>query len=437
MEPENTLANPASQQAAGVKSLMRMLRILFFLFFTLIVAVFVYYFIFSGIFRVDEQNEAMLLRFGVLQTRAGENGTSPILESGKWYWSYPYPVDEVITVPANKSVSVSTDNTFKAWVAPTGAQVGGANRQLRNGVDGYLVSGDKHIFHAEWVISYRVTDAAKYYLDFYDDSDTPEDIPLLNNDAKVMLLRRPKRLRGHELIIRNLLAEAVLTETANWNTEDLIRANRTVKGPNGESLTERIEEGVRRRLASKAEQLGLGIQIQTITLVGMYQPPTAALQAFNQVNASERNKQTAIQNAEAYANTLLSQANAARERIIGEANAYNEAIVSTLQAQAQYFRAIQQEYRQNPRTTLTILYNNAVQELLANVPNKYVLHHGADGARQQLRLQISQIPEERRESSGPVSIGGTEPASAQAGVGTNGAAPPPPTAGAAAAPKAP
>ena len=74
MESENTLTRPAPQQAAGVQSLMRMLRILFFLFFTLIVAVFVYYFIFSGIFRVDEQNEAMLLRFGVLQTRAGENG---------------------------------------------------------------------------------------------------------------------------------------------------------------------------------------------------------------------------------------------------------------------------------------------------------------------------------------------------------------------------
>ena len=295
---------------------------------------------------------------------------------------------------------------------------------LRNGVDGYLVSGYKHIFHAEWVISYRVIDAAKYYLNFYDDNDTPEDIPLLNNDAKVMLLRRPKRLRGHELIIRNLLANAVLAETANWNTEDLIKANRTVEGANGELLTERIEEGVRKRLNAKAEQLELGIQIQTITLVGMYQPPTAALQAFNQVNASERNKQTAIQNAEAYANTLLSQANAARERIIGEANAYNEAIVSTLQAQAQYFRAIQAEYRANPRTTLTVLYNNAVQELLANVPNKYILHHGTEGNRQQLRLQISQIPEERRESSGAASIGGAEPASAQAGVGNGPAGAP-------------
>ena len=161
MESENTISSPANQQAAGVKSLVRMLRILFFLFLTLIVAVFVYYFIFSGIFRVDEQNEAMLLRFGVLQKRFGENGSSPVLQSGKWYWSYPYPVDEVIMVPANKSISVSTENTFKAWIAPTGAPVGGASRVLRNGVDGYLVSGDKHLFHAEWVLSYRVTDAAK------------------------------------------------------------------------------------------------------------------------------------------------------------------------------------------------------------------------------------------------------------------------------------
>ena len=421
MESENIISSPANSQAAGVKSLVRMLRILFFLFLILIIAVFGYYFIFSGIFRVDEQNEAMLLRFGRLQKRFGETGTSPVLQSGKWYWSYPYPVDEVILVPANKSVSVSTENTFKAWIAPTGAQVGGANRQLRNGVDGYLVSGDKHIFHAEWVISYRVTDAAKYYLDFYDDNDTAEDIPLLNNDAKVMMLQRPKRLRGHELIIRNLLSDAVLTETANWNTEDLIKASRTYTGQNGELFTERIEEGVRRRLNTMVDRLELGIEVQTVTLVGMYQPPTAALQAFNQVNASERNKQTAIQNAKAYANSLLTQANAASERIIGEAKAYNEALVSTLQAQAQYFEAIQKEYRDNPRTTLTVLYNNAVQELLARVPNKYILHYSEGSQQRELRLQISQIPEERKDSASAVSIGGTDPVSAQAGVGTTSA----------------
>ena len=238
-----------------------------------------------------------------------------------------------------------------------------------------------------------------------------------------MFLQRPKRLRGHELIIRNLLSDAVLKETANWNTEDLIKANRKVEGPNGEELTERIEEGVRKRLNAMIDRLELGIEIQTITLVGMYQPPTAALQAFNQVNASERNKQTAIQNAKAYENTLLSQANAARNRIIGEATAYHDALLNTLESKAQYFEAIQKEYRANPRTTLTVLYTNAVQELLGAVPNKYILHYTEDSRHRELRLQISQIPEERKEVGGPAAIGGTEAASAQAGVGPQAAAP--------------
>ena len=421
MESENTISSSANQQAAGVKSLVRMLRILFFLFLTLIVAVFVYYFIFSGIFRVDEQNEAMLLRFGVLQSRFGENGSSPVLQSGKWYWSYPYPVDEVIMVPANKSISVSTESTFKAWVAPTGAPVGGASRVLRNGVDGYLVSGDKHIFHAEWVLSYRVTDAAKYYLDFYDDNDTPEEVPLLNDEAQKMFLQRPKRLRGHELIIRNLLSDAVLKETANWNTEDLIKANRTMTGPNGEELTERIEERVRRRLNALIDKLELGIEVQTVTLVGMYQPPTAALPAFNQVNASERNKQTRIQDAEAFAASMLSQARAARDSITGDAHAYNTALLSSLSSRVDTFEKIREQYRVNPRTTLTVLYNDAVQDLLANVPNKYILHYSEENNHRELRLQISQIPEERKEVAASAAGSGNDAPSAQAGVVSPGA----------------
>lgn len=154
MEPKPTLPGNEAHQAAGMASLTRMLRILFFCFLTLIAGVFIYYFIFSGIFRVEEQYEAMQLRFGVLKKHATDTGDSPILQSGKWYWSYPYPVDEVILVPANKSISVSTGNTFKAWVNPSGNMTGASGRELRNGVDGYLVSGDMHIFHAEWVVSY-------------------------------------------------------------------------------------------------------------------------------------------------------------------------------------------------------------------------------------------------------------------------------------------
>ncbi len=403
-------------QPSGMASLTRMLRMLFFCFLTLIIAVFVYYFIFSGIFRVDEQNEAMLLRFGVLQQRVSENGTSPILQSGKWYWSYPYPVDEVITVPANKSVSISTQNTFKAWVSPTGGPAGAINRELRNGVDGYLVNGDMHIFHAEWVVSYKVDDAAKFYLHFFDDND------VMGGGSHALTATHDsdeKRIRGHEAVIRNLLSDAVLTETANWTTEDLIKASRTAKTPSGEIITERIEDCVRRRLGQLIDRIGLGIEIQTVNLVGQPQPPTAALQAFNQVNASERNKQTAIQNAETSANSMLSQANANYERVIGEANASVEIMISRLQAEKEKFELIREEYRRNPQSTLTVLYLDAVRDLLARVPSKYVVHgHTGDEGRQQLRLQINEIPDKPRTNTAAEAVQNAQPASVQPGATT-------------------
>ena len=131
-----------------------------------------------------------------------------------------------------------------------------------------------------------------------------------------------------------------------------------------------------------------------MTLVGIYQPPAATLQAFNQVNASERNRQTTIQNAQTYANQVLAQANAASDRLVNEAKAYQETVVSKLQAQAQYFTSIKAEYEKNPRSTLTVLYANALRDMLAQVPRKYVLHQTADGARKELRLQIEPIQEE-------------------------------------------
>lgn len=406
---------PTPPPPSGMASLTRMLRMLFFCFLTLIAAVFVYYFIFSGIFRVDEQYEAMLLRFGVLQHRVGDGGSSPILQSGKWYWSYPYPVDEVIMVPANKSVSVSTRNTFKAWVSPTGGPAGAINRELRNGVDGYLVNGDMHIFHVEWVVSYRVDNAASFYLNFYDDNDGSAGRER-NLSEGAPTRKEGDRLRGHEAVIRNLLSDAVLTETANWTTEDLIKASRSATTASGETVTERIEDGVRRRLASLVEKIGLGIEIQTVNMVGQPQPPMAALQAFNQVNASERNKQTAIQNAESAANSLLSQANANYERVIGEARASVEILVSRLQAEKEKFELIRDEYRRNPQSTLTVLYVDAVKDLLTRVQDKYVLHdHGGADGRQQLRLQINSIPEKPHGDAASTSAGGAAPASVQPG----------------------
>lgn len=395
MFEENVNQTYQETQTAGLQSLFKMLRILFFCFLTLIIAVFVY-FLFSGIFRVDEQNEAMLFRFGRLQEYSTEHGNSPILQSGKWYWAWPYPIDEIIQIPSRKATSVTTGKTFLPWINPTGAKASQEeiNRPMQTGVDGYLLSGDCHIFHAEWQVTYSVSNPELFYLNFYDDSGLKE------KDRKVTRWQR-----GHEAMLRCLLSDAVLLETATWTTENLLSTTRTVEEDDhddheghdhshGESDSSHIEECIKARLVKSIEDLNLGINVLSVTMSKKYEPATATIQAFNAVNISEGQKNINIQNARAWANSTLLEAESKAARLISEAEAYRETVVKRLGGDASYFQDIVKEYEKNPKTTLTYLYLDAVQQVFGRVPNKYMVHGEGN---KQLRLQIGPVPEKQKD----------------------------------------
>ncbi|MBO7534707.1 MAG: hypothetical protein J6T46_12020, partial [Victivallales bacterium] len=74
----------SENEGSGMQSLMRMARIMF-LCLRIVIIVILAYLLMSGVFRVDEQNEAMLFRFGALQTRMIENEERAVLTSGRWY----------------------------------------------------------------------------------------------------------------------------------------------------------------------------------------------------------------------------------------------------------------------------------------------------------------------------------------------------------------
>ena len=84
-----------------------------------------------------------------------------------------------------------------------------------------------------------------------------------------------------------------------------------------------------------------------------------------------------------------------------------------MQAEAQYFEAILAEYRQNPKSTLTVLYTEALEQMLGAVPVKYVLHTDGEGAVKQLRLQIAPPPAPERNDQPDAAAAAQEPASAQ------------------------
>ena len=65
-----------------------------------------------------------------------------------------------------------------------------------------------------------------------------------------------------EAIIRNLLSNAVIMEVGTWKVEDLLRTTRTLK----DGKIENIKDKVQARLAVLLEEVGLGVQIQSVNL---------------------------------------------------------------------------------------------------------------------------------------------------------------------------
>jgi membrane protease subunit HflK len=368
----------------GVKALVRTLQILFFCLRILIIVIFVWL-LFSGVFYVDEQEEAMLFRFGRLQTKVldRERGPTAVLTSGQWYWAWPYPIDWVKKIPAQKSITVSTRDIFWPQINPNAIQTpetATAPNVLVPGQDGYLLTGDTNIMHTVWSLTYRVTDAKRYYLAFYDDGGQRPAASSQENAA---------RKRGAEAVIQNVLANSVLAEMATWAVEDVLTTTRETD-PDSQ-IFENLKELVRQRVERRLDAIDLGIQIQQVNLIEL-QPPLATLDAFRQVVDAAQTRREQIDLARAYAEDVVPKAEGEAYRIIDEAKAYKTRIVASVEAESAYFKAVLEEYEKNPKTMLVALYADAIRDILGRTETKYIIHARQDG-QQEIRLMIGPEPE--------------------------------------------
>ena len=131
---------------SGSQALAEALRSSFAIVKYLMVALFVL-FLFSGMFKVEPQEKAIVLRFGKPQG----DGVKALLGSGL-HWAFPYPIDEVIKIPISEIQKVTTKT---AWFlqSPEQEQLNQdpppAGLGLNPLVDGYALTGDGNIVHVQ------------------------------------------------------------------------------------------------------------------------------------------------------------------------------------------------------------------------------------------------------------------------------------------------
>ncbi|MFW5996577.1 MAG: SPFH domain-containing protein [Lentisphaeria bacterium] len=386
--PQETERETAGQ---GARAVLKTLRYLFASLRVIIVLGIILIF-FQGVFYVRDYEKAMLFRFGELVAKEG----SSVLESGRLYWAWPYPIDVVKRIPAFRPVSIVSEQFWprQEKISMEGEEKASIDTAsgLAPGQDGYLLTGDANIIHATWNVTYQISDAENYYMDFYSGDAGMESDTIVSSQAA-------------ERIVKYCLDNVVLKEIAQWSVEDVIRLSRQTQelasaaeeDEEGEEPTQRtfISDVVEERLRSELADFNLGIEIQQVSLTNL-QPPVVTAQAFQEVLEAAQEYERAREQAETYRDERTNRAEGEAATVTAEAEAYKKRVVSSVKADRDYFLKVLEEYQDNPETMLVALYTDTVRNVLENVQDRYIINNRKEG-QQEIRIQLGKQSDDRND----------------------------------------
>lgn len=270
------------------RSLAEALRLSFAI-LTFIMIALVVLFALSGVYKVNENEVAVELRFGRLK--------EGVLRPGGPYFRFPKPIEQIIRIPTSLG-QVNIDEAFWVEVRPEDKTKSfdqlSPKSQLQPGTDGSLITGDRNIVHGKWDISYQISpDQADQFIRNVSASTDPKQMQ-----------------RQAEQRVRHAAERAIVHVVATVSAERFIR---------GEDLSADIKAATQEKL----EELGSGITIMTVA-TSQAKPPLSVLSEFNAVALAFSQQATLQEQARKEAEQILSGAAGPAHRPLAVAIDYYE-----------------------------------------------------------------------------------------------------------------
>jgi membrane protease subunit HflK len=302
----------------------------------------------SGIFTVEPNEVAVVLRFG----KPVGSGADQVLQQGL-HWSFPSPIDEIVTVPIGETRNVSATNCWYA-VSPdmeVSGQLPFAQSSLQPGVDGYALTSDGNIIHAKAIAQYLIGDPVSFEFNF---------------------------LRVENLL-ENALNNALLFASAQFSADDALYRNRLA-----------YKEKVRMRFLQSIQKAKLGIELQSLDVQTF--PPIFVKEAFELVTQTEQSVSQMRNEAEGDASSMLRRSQGRAQAIISEGLTRSNLITSRVVADAKVFNQLLPHFEANPEFFRKRLIIEGMGRVLGNAQDTWLLPGVDEGSSQELRLQLNREP---------------------------------------------
>ena len=283
-------------------------------------AVIVALWLFSGFYKVQPDQQGVVLLFGE---------TVRITESGL-NWHIPYPIETV------ERPSVTTIRQINIGFRTNETRDRSTKRDIED--ESLMLTGDQNIIDIAFAVQWKVSDPEQFLFNIRDPAQT----------VKIVAESAMREIIGQTDI------QPALTEAR-----------------------QEIEISTRNLLQGVLDEYEAGIEITQVQLQDV-QPPTQVIDAFDDVQRARQDLDRLRNQADAYRNDILPRSRGEAQRVIQGAEAYKERLINEADGEAQHFLSVYNAYKQNPEVTKRRMYLETIQKVMA-AADKVILDKGAMG----------------------------------------------------------
>lgn len=279
-------------------------------------------------YTVDEKQQAVVTTFGKVTATTGAG----------MHFKLPFGIQKVQTVDVNVyqkiEIGYRTDEVEHSY----------ADTVIK---ESKMITGDYNIVNVDFFVEYKISDPVKY----------------LYNSAEP------------EVILKNLVQSQIRNVIGSSTVDSILTDGKT-----------EIQQQVKMLITEELAEYDIGLVLSDIKIQDSEPPTLSVIEAFKNVETAKQSAETAINQAKAYQNSELPKAKATADQLIQNAEFLKQNRINDATKQVAMFKAMYEQYAQNPEITKVRMYYEALTEALPGV-KLYINTAGDGGAEMLLPLE--------------------------------------------------
>ncbi|UXY14247.1 FtsH protease activity modulator HflK [Chitiniphilus purpureus] len=316
----------------------------------------------SGLYVVDERENAVILRFGRYVNTVENSGL---------HWHVPWPIErrEIVNMTEIRSLEV------------------GVQGSTSTSDEAMMLTGDQNLIEVQLEVQYTLNSAKDY---------------VFNN--------RVLDPSGRDMIVKPA-AETAIREVVGKSKVDYV-----LNEGRGQ-----IAEETRALMQELLDRYGAGVSIARVNISDV-QPPEQVQASFADAVKARQDRQRLVNEGRAYANDVIPKAEGAAARLLEEAEGYKQRVVAQAEGDTARFKAVAAEYTKAPQVTRDRMYLETMQQIFQSTTKVLVdqkagslLYLPLDKLIQQTGAETPASPAQPAPGAAPVSTAPADTSSPERG----------------------